>query len=125
MRVKSAIRQRYSVSATLSKEEKQRFDQIANEWSIKPQFILRRLIRYFIDGKITLIDILEKCKSGSVNLTKKNVTSEKYSIRTVLSEEEGRKLEKMTAEWSFLPCEISKRLVKLFILGAIEKKEIW
>ena len=119
-----AKKEQCPVSVTLLKEEKQQLEVIAEEWGIRSGTIMRRLLQYFIDEKISLIDVLKK----SNELKKDGVDGENkglFFIRTNLSLEEKQKLSSLVSEWDLNISSVARRLLKLFITGKIARKSIW
>ncbi len=119
-----AEKEQYPVSVTLLKEEKQQLEIIAGEWGIRSGTIMRRLLQYFIDEKISLINVFKESnelKKGGVVGDNKGL----FFIRTNLSLEEKQKLSSLVSEWDLNVSSVARRLLKLFITGKIARKSIW
>ena len=85
---------------------------------------MRRLLQYFIDEKISLINVFKESnelKKGGVVGDNKGL----FFIRTNLSLEEKQKLSSLVSEWDLNVSSVARRLLKLFITGKIARKSIW
>lgn len=102
--------------------EKKILDEIAREWGLKPGMVFRRLILHFLQGNITLPEILKKPSIQEIDLSEeKNF----FPIRSALSQEEKKKLVAISKEWDFTVSAILRRLVRALTSGDIPKNSLW
>ena len=113
---------RTSANTTITISEKKLLDEIAQEWGLKPGVILRRLILYLLQGKITVPEIMMKS-----NIQEIDASEEKnfVPIRAALSQSEKDELLTMSKEWDFTVSTILRRLIRALTSGVIQKEELW
>ena len=122
---------KHVVATTLTQKETEYINSIRNEWGVTSSMLMRRLIQYFINEKISLIDLLkESNKIRESNMDDANLTQLQFNetdrqIRTRICGAEKEKLDRAAAGWDISASSITRRLLKLFVAGIIKKNEIW
>ena len=107
------------VATTLSSREKKALDNVAQEWGLKSGTVLRRLILFFIQGKITIVDLVKKTEQEDES--QENV----HTIRIALSDIEKQSFLSAIKGWDFSVSSIIRRLVRAFLSGNIPKNDLW
>jgi len=123
----SANQGKVTVSVHLTESQKVTLEEIIRDWDIEMATIGRRLIRHLIQHRITLLELLKKYQAG---IAKKRIAnrlaeSRNYRICIRLLHEEKQKLNELANEWFYLPGELARILFELFIMGIIEKRDLW
>ena len=129
------IREKRSVTVTVSltEHEKTVMEKLAADWDIDMAAIGRRLIRHILARKVTLPELFEKYRTTSVsenpssinNNTNQEDLRHRYRISIRLTEDEKQELNVLANEGFYLPGELARILLELFISGVIKKGEIW
>jgi hypothetical protein len=87
----------------------------------------RRLLRYFLSGKIALPELLAKynakCLNSDLEDRSRELKKRKLFIR--MTRDEKRKLILLAEEGFYLPGELARILVELFIKEVIRKEDLW
>jgi hypothetical protein len=124
------------VSVNLTEPQKITLEEKIRDWGLDMAAVGRRLIRHLLNNKTILLSLLQKYQAevanrgigaGSESCPSTNRPSEprgcKICIR--LTPEEKQKLSLLAYEWFYLPGELARILFELFIMGIIEKNDIW
>jgi hypothetical protein len=128
----SAAQRKVAVSVNLTESQKNALEEMIRDWGLDTAAVGRRLIRYLLGNKTILLELLQKYQAevankGSASRSFRNRPPEsrrcKISIR--LNPEEKQKLSLLANEWFYLPGELARILFELFIMGIIEKNDIW
>jgi hypothetical protein len=111
------------VVVCLTEDERNTLGKLADRWDIEMALLVRRLIQYFIESKLSLPEFLERHRvPGAVH---KTVEPKNRKIGVHLRQEEKQALSLLAYRGFHLPGEAAGILVKLFIAGAIKDGEIW
>ena len=115
------------VSVHLTESQKTTLEEITHDWGIEMATVGRRLIRHLLGNKITLLELLQKYQAGAADKKTGNrpAESRNYRICIRLPHEEKQKLNELANEWFYLPGELARILFELFIMGIIERNDIW
>lgn len=116
-----------TIAAHLSESHKKALEEIIHDWDVNMALVGRRLIQYLLSDKTTLLGLLQKYHAEGAVRKLKLKTSESRTSRVCirLSRDEKQKLSTLAEEGFFLPGEIARILVELFIIGIIDKNDIW
>jgi len=109
--------------ATISKNEKNLLIATARSLDVPYYLIIRRLVRYILDGKIEWTDLFRKSNDLVVNEESEN--SGKIFVRTQLPRDSYAAFTRLAEEWGSTTGVILRRLVLLYIAGKIERHAIW
>jgi hypothetical protein len=124
-------RKSVAVSVNLTEQQKIALEEMTRDWGLDMAAIGRRLIHHLLGNKTMLLSLLQKYQAevgkeiGPCPFTNRpsEPRCDKVSIR--LTPEEKQKLSFFAYEWFYLPGELARILFELFIMGIIEKKDIW
>lgn len=108
-----------TISTTLTLVEKQALDKIATEWGLKAGVVLRRLVLFLLQNRISFIEILQNpvCEESE---------SESFiSIKVLLSINEKQEIIRIAKEWDFTVSAVLRRLVRALLFGGIPKNKLW
>jgi hypothetical protein len=103
-----------AITTAVNEKEKNLFTEIAREFSVSRHTVLRRLIRYFLDGKISWTDLL-KHYSEPQAAEGPDKDRKKY-MRVNLEPEEYLTFVRHAEEWGSTTSIILRRLVLLYLL---------
>ena len=108
-----------TISTTLTLVEKQALDKIATEWGLKAGVVLRRLVLFLLQNRISFIEILQNPVRGESE-------SESFiSIEVLLSINEKQEIIRIAKEWDFTVSAVLRRLVRALLFGGIPKNKLW
>jgi hypothetical protein len=111
------------VTTTVNEEDKEAFAAIACSLGIPFNALMRRLILFFLDRKISWSDIFGQDKALSVAGSLNN--SKKKQVRTPLSPEQYSVFARRVEELGSTTAIVARRLILLYIAGEIGRREIW
>jgi hypothetical protein len=111
------------VSASLDVKEKELLEAMAHSLEVPCNIIVRRLVRYFLDGKISWSELFGKSDELPV-ISTPNMPKKKQ-VRATLVPEEYFVFSRKVEEWGSTTSIVVKRLIQLYIAGKIERREIW
>jgi hypothetical protein len=111
------------VTAPVNGEEKRLFVLKARDLNVSCNVLMRRLVRYFLDGKI-LWDELFKLSKKLPGVDEAGSTGKTY-IRTRLELDQYAAFTQVTEDWGSTASVVLRRLVLLYITGDIERRDIW
>jgi hypothetical protein len=116
-----------TIAAHLSESQKNEMEQLIRGWDVNMALVGRRLIQYLLSDKTNLLELLRKYHAEATvrELKIKTFESRTYRVNIRLSREEKQKLILLAEEGFFLPGEIARILMELFIVGIIRKSDIW
>jgi hypothetical protein len=103
-------------------QEKNLLMSIAQSLDVPYYIILRRLVRYILDEKITWEELFGK-KNGLVN--EEYDETKKVAVRTQLTIDAYVAFVQLAEEWGSTTSIILKRLILLYLNGKIERHAIW
>ena len=123
----SATQGKVTVSVHLTRTQKTALKEIIRDWGVDMAQVGRRLVRHLIDNKVSLMGLLQKYQAGIAGkkITYKLSESRNHRICIRLLHEEKQKLDESANEWFYLPGELARIMFELFIMGIIEKNDIW
>ena len=109
-----------TISTTLTLVEKQALDKIATEWGLKAGVVLRRLVLFLLQNRISFIEILQN------PVREMESESESFiSVKVLLSISEKQEIIRIAKEWDFTVSAVLRRLVRALLFGGIPKNKLW
>jgi hypothetical protein len=111
------------VTTAITNQERELLIDTARELDIPYYVIMRKLIRYILDGKITWMDLFQQ--SNELSATDGPETKDKKYIRTQLNTETYAAFSRLAEEWGTTTSIVLRRLMLLYISGKIEREAIW
>ena len=112
------IKRKQKINARLTIKEKKELDTLAKEWGLSLANILRRLILIFVQGKISVIDLIRKIENIDSN-------EDFLSIQVTLTDAEKQHFLDAIKEWDFSANAILRRLTRALLTGVIPKSDLW
>jgi hypothetical protein len=112
-----------AVTTVVSEKEKSLFIAIACELDVPCNVIMRRLIRYFLDKKVSWIDLFRQY--NELPLADTPSKTDKKRIRSTLEPEQYVAFAQSVEEWGSTTAVVMRRLMLLYMAGRIERREIW
>ena len=109
------------VVTTLNSNEKKALDDFALEWGLKSGTVLRRLVLFFNQGKISIIDLIQKTEQTDND----NLQEKTHVVRIALSDVEKQNFLSAIKDWDFPVSAILRRLVRALLSGNIPKSDLW
>ena len=109
------------LSTRLNDREKKGLAELAKGWSVSSGTVLRRLILFFNQGKISILELVKKTETEEDELSHEKL----YSIRVTLSDLERREFLNAIKGWDFSISSVLRRLVRVLISGAIDGEDLW
>ena len=106
----------------MTTNEKNLLVSIAQSLDVPYYIILRRLVRYILDEKVTWEDLFGK---NNKLVNEAYDETKKVAIRTQLTVDAYGAFAQLAEEWGSTTGVILKRLVLLYINGKIERHAIW
>jgi hypothetical protein len=120
MKVKS---KRCAVTTVVNKKERILFCAIAHSLDVTPSILIRRLIRYFLHGKISWVELFKQY--GDLPVTDEPDDASKKVIRILLTPEQCSAFTQVTEEWGSTTAIVIRRLILLYVTGKIGRADIW
>jgi hypothetical protein len=118
----SARENQCAVTTAVSVSEKRLLIDTAHNLGVPYYTLMRRLIRYLLDGKIEWVDVFRQSNTLSAM---DESGDEKKSIRTQLSPEVYSAFARLADEWGSTTGVILRRLMLLYVTGKIGRQDIW
>ena len=84
---------------------------------------MRRLIRYFLDEKVSWIDLFRQY--NELPLADTSDKAEKRRMRSTLEPEQYFAFVQRAEEWGSTTAVVMRRLMLLYVAGKIERGDIW
>ena len=111
------------VTTTVTNQEKELLIDTARSLDVPYYILMRRLIRYILDGKIEWMELFRR----SHELAAADVPDDddKKFIRTQLSPEVYGAFARLAEEWGSTTSIVLRRLMLLYVAGEIEREAIW
>ena len=130
---KTREKRNVTVTVSLTEHEKAVMEELSADWDIDMAAIGRRLLQHILAKKITMPELLDKYRTISTsenpspisNNTNQEDLRHRYRISIRLTENEKQELNILANEGFYLPGELARILLELFISGVIKKGEIW
>ena len=120
MNVKNAL---YVITAAVSNDERQQFSAIAHDFGVSCSMLLRRLVQYFLDGKISWNDLFKQ--SQKLPGADETSVARRSYMRTRVKAEQYTAFAQLAEGWGSTAAVVLRRLVLLYIAGDIERRDIW
>jgi hypothetical protein len=117
------VNDRYLVTASLDAKEKALFETMVHSQDASCNLIMKRLIRYFIDGGIPWRGLFGKYDGLPVVDTPN--MSRRKQVRTTLKPEHYSAFVQSVEECGSTTAIVVRRLIQLYISGKIKKGDIW
>jgi hypothetical protein len=112
-----------AVTTIVDKKERTLFIAIARSLDISYSALIRRLIRYFLEGKISWVDLFKQY--GELPTGTEPDNTSKRVMRILLDLEQYAEFTQITEEWGSTTAVVIRRLMLLYITGKIERGKIW
>jgi hypothetical protein len=114
--------QQCAVTVGMSAKEKEQLVAVARNLDVPYYLLMRRLVRYLLDGKMDWFELFKKSKEFAENSPD---GAEKIFIRTQLSPGRYAAFAAIAEEWGSTTSVVLRRLTLLYIAGKIERNAIW
>jgi hypothetical protein len=111
------------VTAVVSGREKQLLIEAARKLDVPYYTLIRRLVRYILDGKIEWMELFKL--SNELTAEDRPEDGDKKFIRTQLSPELSSAFSRLADDWGSNTGIILRRLMLLYISGKIPREAIW
>jgi hypothetical protein len=112
-----------AVTVGMSAKEKSQLVATARDLDVPYYFLMRRLIRYILDGKIEWTELFRQ--SNELAVEDKLESADKVFVRTQLSTDRYSAFARLAEEWGSTTGIVLRRLMLLYIAGKIERRAIW
>jgi hypothetical protein len=112
-----------AVTTAVSDKEKELLVGLACDLDVPYCIVMRRLVRYFLDEKISWMDLFKQYMELSVE--DEPESAERKFIRTQLTPERYAAFSQRAEEWGSTTGIVLRRLMLLYIAGKIERNAIW
>jgi hypothetical protein len=112
-----------AITTAVNEREKNLFAEIARVLKVSRHTLLLRLIRYFLDGKISWADLFKQY--SKLPIADELEKGRKKYIRVILEPEEYFAFVRCAEEWGSTTAIILRRLMLLYMAGKIERGDIW
>jgi hypothetical protein len=112
-----------AVTTAVSDREKELLIETARGLDVPYYIVMRRLVRYFLDEKISWMDLFRQYRELPVEDEPEN-TDRKF-IRTQLSPERYAEFALRAEEWGSTTGIVLRRLMLLYLAGKIGREAIW
>jgi hypothetical protein len=114
------------IAIHLTESQKTVLEEAAHSFDDNMSMLGRRLIQYLLSGKVTLEVLLRKYQSEVANLKNKYNLRELRSCKFVayIGKEEKQALIALADQGFYLPGEVARILVELFLAGIIREEDI-
>jgi hypothetical protein len=111
------------VSVAMNDNDRNILTTMAYGISVSRNTLMRRLVRYFLDGKISWTDLLKQ--SSEIPVASDPSQGGKKYIHAKLEPEECFAFARSVEEIGSTPGIVLKRLIMLYISGKIDRGDIW
>jgi hypothetical protein len=108
---------------TMSPKERELLLATANYLDVPYSLVMRRLIKYILDGKIEWTELFRMSNALEFNDEPDNAGS--VYFRTQLSLDMSIAFAQLADDWGSTTSVILRRLVQLYVTGKIERHAIW
>jgi hypothetical protein len=119
----SAKSKQCSVTIVVSEKERNFFTAMARDLYISRNVLMRRLVRYFLEEKISWSELFKK--SSEHQFLQELDGTKKRQMRTYLEPEQYAAFSQLAEEWGSTTSVVLKRMIQLYITGKIERGNIW
>jgi hypothetical protein len=119
----SVQNKRVSVTTVVSEKEKNLFVAKAHELGIPYNVIMRRLVRFLLDDKLSWFDLFSQYNELPIANTRDK--GKKKRMRSTLEPEQYTAFARRAEEWGSTTAVIMRRLMVLYAAGKIEQRDIW
>jgi hypothetical protein len=110
-----------TVTVPINREERKIFAAIAIDLDVSCSILMRRLVKFFLNGKISWNKLFKQQTTG---VDEARVIGKSY-MRTKLEPERYAAFVKMAEEWGSTPSVVLRRLVLRYIAEDIERRDVW
>jgi hypothetical protein len=111
------------VTTVVTEAEKRLFVEMARSLNVPYTVLMRRLIRYFLDEKMSWADLFRQY--NELSFPEAPEGSRKKPMRARMDPGEYAAFAQRTEEWGSTTSIVIRRLILLYIAGRIEKGVIW
>jgi hypothetical protein len=111
------------VTSSVDNEDKQSFVAISRGLGIPTSALIRRLIQYFLDKKISWSELFGQ--NDELSVVDSSDNSKRTQMRTTLSSEQYSVFARRVAECGSTTTIVVRRLILLYVTGKIERGDIW
>jgi hypothetical protein len=111
------------VTAAVSEKERKFFATMACDLDVSCNVLMRRLIRYLLNGKISWGELFSPIKELPT-ANEADATRKSY-LRTHLTYEQYTAFTQIADEWGSTVAIVMRRLVLRYIAGEIDRRDIW
>ncbi|MDR1620896.1 MAG: hypothetical protein LBS00_00820 [Synergistaceae bacterium] len=111
------------VTTAVTNQEKELLIETARGLDVPYYTLMRRLIRYILDGKIEWMELFRR--SNQLCAADVPDGDDKKFIRTQLNPEVYGAFARLAEEWGSTTSIVLRRLMLLYISGEIEREAIW
>jgi hypothetical protein len=112
-----------SVTTAVTNLEKKSLIDTAHDLDVPYYVLMRRLVRYILDGKIEWMELFRR--SNELSAADGPDGDDKKYIRTQLTSEMYTAFARLAEEWGSTTSIVLRRLMLLYIAGKIEREAIW
>lgn len=112
-----------TVTVGMNAKEKALLLAAAHDLDVPYYFLMRRLVRYILDGKIEWMELFRQ--SNELAADDGLEGGEKVYMRTQLSPERYSAFARLAEEWGSTTAIVLRRLLLLYIAGKIGRNSIW
>jgi hypothetical protein len=113
----------FTITIAVSEEEKSSFAAIARELDVALNVLLLRLVRFFLDEKITWADLLKQ--DDVLPVYTKGSKKRTQRLRTKMAPELYAAFMRRIEELGTTEGIVLRRLISRYIAGKIERRDIW
>jgi hypothetical protein len=111
------------VTTSIDENARELFEAMARSLDVSCNVILRRLVRYFLDGKMSWNELFGKY-AELPGIDTPNMPRKKQ-VRTTLAPEDYSTFARRVEELGSTTSIVIRRLILLYIAGKIERRDIW
>jgi hypothetical protein len=111
------------ITTAVTHEEKQLLIDTARNLEVPYYILMRRLVRYILDGKIEWMELFRQ--SNELSAGDVPDSHDRKFVRTQLSREVYAAFTRLAEEWGSTTSIVLRRLMLLYVSGKIEREAIW
>ncbi|MDR1160033.1 MAG: hypothetical protein LBK69_05330 [Syntrophomonadaceae bacterium] len=112
-----------AVTTTVSGKEKGLLVETARDLDVPYYTVMRRLVRYILDGKIDWMELFKQ--SNELSGADGPGEDDRKFIRTQLNPELSSAFAQLAEDWGSTTGIVLRRLMLLYIFGKIPREAIW
>jgi hypothetical protein len=122
MNVNQKNQKQCGITTTVTDQEKKLLIDTARGLDVPCYTLMRRLIRYILDGKISWMELFQR--SNELSATDMPDSDDRKFIRTRVGPEVYAAFAQLAEEWASTTAIVLRRLMLLYISGKIEREAI-